>query len=274
MSEIEDHQLLHELSLEDDIVAEELPSELNLSEVSSDSSMSGVAPLPPDPVSDDPVLESGVARLPPDELDCGVLESVPIPTTSSTPTRPSALPTSSVSWAKNLVSTSVRRFFPGYHLDTSCSSESSMDEEQPSSMEVGVEGSGEPSVVEPDSQTVESKASQGTPAASLTGSTEAVIRPPSGDAVSLQSPSMPTVMNLPQTPQHVPPSSLQEAASSDVLGAAGRSEGPASTIQESVAKVSPCHSSAPVSSISGEATPSKGQPTLQGRVCEGSKCDR
>ncbi len=80
MSEIEDHQLLHELSLEDNVDIEELPSGLDLSGVSSDSSMSGEAPLPPDPVSDDPVLESGVARLPLDELDCGALESVPVHT--------------------------------------------------------------------------------------------------------------------------------------------------------------------------------------------------
>ncbi len=79
VSEIEDHQFLHELSLEDNVDTEELPSELNFSEVSSDSSMSGVAPLPPDPVSDDPVLESGVAQLPLDKLDCGALDSVPIP---------------------------------------------------------------------------------------------------------------------------------------------------------------------------------------------------
>ncbi len=64
VSEIEDDQLLHELSLEDDVDIEELPSELNLSEVSCDSSMSGAALLPPDPVSDDPVLESGVAWFP------------------------------------------------------------------------------------------------------------------------------------------------------------------------------------------------------------------
>ncbi len=251
VSEIEDHQLLHELSLEDDIDVEELPSELNLSEVSSYSSMSGVAPLPPDPVSDDLVLESGVARLPPDKLDCGALESVPVPTASSTPTRPLAPPTSSVSRAKGLVSTSVQRFFPGYHSDISCSSESSMDDQQPSSMEVVVEGSREPSVVEPDSQAVEFEASQGNPAASSTGSTEAVLRLPSSDAVLPRSPSTPTIMNLPQTSQHIPPSSLQEAASSDVLGAAGRSEGPASTVQESVVKVSPCRSSVPVSTISG-----------------------
>ncbi len=46
VSEIEDHQLLHELSLEDEIIAEKLPSELDLSVGSSDSSMSSVAPLP------------------------------------------------------------------------------------------------------------------------------------------------------------------------------------------------------------------------------------
>ncbi len=105
--------------------------------------------------------------------------------------------------------------------------------------------------MEPDSQTVESEASQGTPAASSTGSTKAVVHPPSGDAVLPWSPSTPTVVNLPQTPQHILPSSLQEAASSDVLGAAGQSEGPASTVQESVAKASPCCLSAPVSTISG-----------------------
>ncbi len=165
--EIEDHQLLHELSLEDDIDIEELPSELNLSEVSSDSSMSSEALLPPDPVSDDLVLESGVARLPPDELDCGALESVPVPTASSTPTRPSAPPPSSVFQVRALVSASTRKLFPSRHSDTSCSSESSMDEEQPSSKEVSIGDSKEPSVVEPDFQAVESEVPPGTPAASF-----------------------------------------------------------------------------------------------------------
>ena len=225
VSEIEDHQLLHELSLEDDIDIEELPSELNLSEVSSDSSMSGAAPLPPGPVSDDPVLKSGVAWLPPDKLDCGALESVPVPAASSMPIRLSAPPTSSVSQVQALVSASARRLFPGRHSDTSCSSESSMDEGQPSSKEISVGDSKEPSVVEPNFQAVESEVPPGIPAASSSGSTKAVVRSSSSDPVSPWLPSTSTIMNLPQTPRHVPPSSLQEAASFSVLGAAGRLEG-------------------------------------------------
>ncbi len=58
---IEDHQFLHELSLEDQVVVEELPSELDLSEASIASLMSGVAPLPPDSVSPASPVESGVA---------------------------------------------------------------------------------------------------------------------------------------------------------------------------------------------------------------------
>ncbi len=54
VAEIEDHQLLHELSLEDD-VEEELPCRLDLSAGSSDSSMSGVAPLPLDSAQDSAV---------------------------------------------------------------------------------------------------------------------------------------------------------------------------------------------------------------------------
>ena len=247
--EIEDHQFLHELSLEDAVDMEELPSELNLSGVSHDSSMSDVALLPPDPVSDDPIVESGVARLPPDELDCGDLNSAPIPAASSTPTHPSASPTSCVSQVQALVSASARRLFPGHLSDTSCSSNSSMDEEQLSSKEVSVGDSKEPSVVEPDSQAVESEVPPANPAASSTESTGAVMRLSFGDPVSPHSPSTSTIVNFPRTPQHVPPSSLQEAASSGMLGAAGWLEGPASTVQESVVQSSPCCSSVPVSTI-------------------------
>ncbi len=74
VSLVEDYQLLHELSLEDDAIAEDLERELDLSKVLTDSPMSSVAPLPPDPVSTDPVVESGVAQLPPDELDCGEVD--------------------------------------------------------------------------------------------------------------------------------------------------------------------------------------------------------
>ncbi len=252
VAEIKDHQLLHELSLEDDVIAEELPSKLNLSAVSSDLSMSGVAPLPPDPASDDPVQESGVARLPLDELECGVIENVPVQTASSTPICPSAPPVSSVSQAKVFMSTAIWSSFPILHSDTSCSSESfAMDEEQSSSVGADVQGSEGPGVVGPNSQTVESEALRDTPTASSLVTTEAIIHPSPSNAVSPQSTSTSSAMNLLRTPQHVLPTLLQEAASSDMLSAAGWSEDPASTVQESVLEGSPSRSPDLTSAISG-----------------------
>ncbi len=230
VAKIEDHQLLHELSLEDD-VEEELPRQLDLSVGSSDSSMSGVAPLPPDSAQDSAVQESGAARLPPDNLEDDVIQDIPVPSACSMPVHSSAPPTSGVSHAKAVVSTAVWKSFPVLHSDTSCSPSSSllgsfvMEQEEPTS--VGVE---------PDSQTVESMAPQGistSPTASQLVFTEAVIHSSSAAATSPMHQS--SVQELPRTPQHVPPSLLWEAASSDVLGAAGWSEDPASTIQESVA---------------------------------------
>ena len=250
VSEIEDHQLLHELSLEDDVDIEELPSGLDLSGVSSDSSISGEPPLPPDPVSDDPVLESGVAWLPPDELDCGALESVSCSHsqlyTNSSLGSPNLQCVPGPGSCECLRSEAVSR-----SSDTSCSSEFSMDEEQPSSKEVSIGDSKEPSMVEPVFQAVGSEVPPGTPAASSSESAEAVMRSSSSDPVSPWSPFPSTIVDLPQTPQHVLPSFLPEAASSSVLGAAGRSEGPASTVQESVAKVLLCSSSVAVSTIPG-----------------------
>ncbi len=252
VAEIEDHQLLHELSLEDDISAEELPHELDLSLVSSDSPMSGVAPLPPDPTSHDPVQESGVVRLPPDELDCGELENIPVPTACSTPICPLAPPVPVVSQAKVFVSTAIQSSFPVLHSDTSCSSESfAMDQEQCSSVEADVQGQEGPGDVEPNSRTVESEVLQDTLTALLQVTTEAVIHPSPSGVVSPPSESTSGAMNLPRTPQHVLPALLQEAASSDVLSAAEWSEDPALTIQESVLGGSPSHSSDKTSAISG-----------------------
>ena len=159
MSEIEDHQLLHELSLEDKIIAEKLPSELDLSVGSSDSSMSGVAPLPPDPASDDSVQESGVAQLPPDKLDCGGVENVPIPTACSMPIRPPV----PVAVTSSRVRASLRAILSKSPVpvlsDSSYSSESDiMEEEQVTVVQADLQGGS--SVVGPDSQTVESVAPQ------------------------------------------------------------------------------------------------------------------
>ncbi len=238
-SVIEDHQLLHELSLEDEVLVEQLPRELDLSAASTESSMSGVAPLPPDPVSFDPVVESSVAQLPPDGLDFGEVDSVPIPTACSMPTHSSAPPASSVPRTQFRLNISIcssihQKFFSEHHSDSSCS-ESSMEEGQPPAPE----GLGEPVVVVPDSQTVESVAPCSTPAASPVDFTEAVASSSSGSVVQLPPTSSPDVEKPPQTPQCIPPSSPQEAASSDVLGEAGRLEDPASTIPESAVKGSP-----------------------------------
>ncbi len=244
MSLVEDYQLLHELSLEDHAIAEELERELDLSEVSTDSPMSGVAPLPPDPVSTDPVVESGVAQLPPDKLDCGEVDSVPVPTACSMPACPSAPSSFSVSQTWSHLNTSIRssihrKFFPERHSDSSCS-DSSMDEGQ---LPVP-EGSGEPVVVGPDSQMVESVAPHNTPAASPMDFTEAVASSSSGSAIRLPPTSSSDVENPPQTPQCVPPSSPREAAVSGALGEAGRLEDPASTVPESVVTGSPSSSRA------------------------------
>ncbi len=247
VAEIEDHQLLHELSLEDDVDAEELPSELNLSAVSSVSSMSGVAPLPLDPASDNPVQESGVAQLPPDELDFGVIENIPVLTASSTPICLSA-PLAAASSCVRASLHAILSKSPGVLSDSSYSSESEvMEEEQVTVVQADIQEG--PGVVGPDSQTVESVAPQKTQTASLLVSTKAVIHPLPSDAVSPQSTS--SAINLPQTPQHILPTLLQEAASSDVLSAAGWSEDPASTVQESVLEGLPSCSSDLTSAIPG-----------------------
>ncbi len=251
VSLVEDYQLLHELSLEDDAIAEELEHELDLSEASTDLPMFGVAPLPPDPVSTYPVVESGVAQLPLDELNCGEVDSVPVPTACSTPARPSAPSSSSVSRTQSHLNTSIRssihrKFFPERHSDSSCS-DSSMDEGQL----LVPEGSGGPVVVGPDSQTVESMAPHSTPAASPVDFTEAVASSPSGSVIQppLTSPS--DVENPPQIPQCILPSSPREVAASGALGEAGRLEDPASTVPESVVMGSPSSSSAPSPAIPG-----------------------
>ncbi len=241
VSEIEDHQLLHELSLEDEVIAEELPSKLDLSVGSSDSSMSGVAPLPPDPASDDSVQESGVAQLPPDKLDCGGVENVPILTTCSTPIHPPVPVAVTSSCVRASLHAILSKSPVPILSDSSYSSQSDvMEEEQVTVVQADLQGGS--SVVGPDSQTVESVAPQEVQTASSLVSTEAVDRPPPSDAASSQSTSTSSVVDLPQTPQHVPPTLLQEAASSDVLGAAGWSEDPALTIQESVVEGPPSHS--------------------------------
>ncbi len=268
ISEIKDHQLLHKLSLEDDIAVEELPSELDLSEASTDSSMSGVAPLPPDSISTDLFIESGVAQLPPDKLDCDKVDSVPVPTASSTPFRQSAPPASSV--PRTLSRSNIRRsihqqFFSERLSDTSCS-DSSMDEGQP----LGPESSGEPAVVNPDSRTVESVALHSSPAASPVDFTRAVASSSPG-SVGLPSPIPSSdVENPPRTPQCVPPSLPQEAASSDMLSAAGQLEGPASTVQESVVTGSP--SSSPSPTIPGVLSASlRSNPAPEGGVVDSSE---
>ncbi len=173
--------------------------------------MSGVALLPPDPVSTDPVVESGVAQLPPDILNCGEVDSVPIPTACSMPARPSAPSSSSVSRTRSHLNTSIRssihqKFFPERHSDSSCS--------ESRGQLLVPEGSGEPVVVGPDSQMVESVAPHSTPAASPVDFTEAVASSPSGSVVQLPPTSSSDVENPPQTPQCIPPSSPWEAAAS------------------------------------------------------------
>ncbi len=265
VSEIEDHQLLHELSLEDDVAVEELPSELDLSEASSDSSMSGVAPLPPDSVSPDPIVESSVAQLPPDELDGDKVDSVPVPTASLTPFRQSAPPASSV--PSTLAHSNVRRrihqqFFSERLSETSCS-ESSMDEGQPHD----AEGSGEPAVVDPDSQTVESGTLHSSSAASLVDFAEAVASSSPGSAILPSLAPSADVENPPQTPQCVPPSPHQEVASSDMLSTTGRLEDPASTVQESVVTGFP--STSPSPTIPGALSASlRSNPTQEGGVVD------
>ncbi len=242
-SVVEDHQFLHELSLEVQAAVEELPSELDLSEASTVSLMSGVVPLPPDSVSPDPPVESGVAQVPPDELVSGEIDVAPVPAASSTPVRPSAPSVSSVSCSDHSRCDSILRdYLPDYVSDSSCSS---MDEER----SLNPEGSGKPVVVGPDSQTVESVAPHSSPAASLVDFTAAAASSSPGSIVRPQPICPSDIENPLQTPQCIPPSSPREAASSGTLSAAGRSEGPASAVQESAMMGSP--SSSPSSTIPG-----------------------
>ncbi len=173
-----------------------------------------------------------MAQLPPDELDCGGVENIPIPTACSTPIRP-PVPIAVTSLHVHVSLRAILSKSPVPILsDSSYSSESDvMEEEQVTVVQAGLQG--ESGVVGPDSQTVESVAPQEVQTALSLVSTEAVIHPPPSDAASLQSTLTLGVVSLPQTPQHVPPTLLWEAASSGVLGAARRSEDPASTVQES-----------------------------------------
>ncbi len=258
VAEIEDHQFLHELSLEDNIAAEKLPGELNLSANSSDSSMSGVAPLPPDPAQDDLVQESSVTRLPPDDLDCGVIEDIPVPSACSMPIHLSAPPAPGVSRAWATVCAVLQKSLEVLS-NMSCSSESFvMEKEQPISVEADVLEQEEPDVVGPDSQMVKSVAPQDALTASLLVTTEAVIHSSPSGVTSPLPASSSGVLDLPRTPQLVPLSYLQEAASSDALGAAGRSEDPASTIQESVLEGSLPPSLDPTSAIPGVLSAQEG----------------
>ncbi len=240
---VEDHQLLHELSLKDQATVEELPSELDLSEASTISLMSGVGPLPPDSISPDPSVESSVVQLPPDKLVCGEVDVAPVPTASSTPVRPSAPSQSSASRVRSRSNSShrgsiLRVYFPDDVSDSSCS-ESSMEEEGP----LGQEGSEKPVVVEPDSQTVESVAPPSSPASSPVDFTAAAALSSPGSIIHPQPVRSSDVEDPIQTPQCIPPSSPREVASSDVLSTAGRSEDPASAIHESVMTGSPSSSS-------------------------------
>ncbi len=268
VSEIKDHQLLHELSLEDDVTVEELPSELDLSEASSDSSMSSVALLPPDSISQDSFVESGVAQLPPDELDGDKVDSVPVPTASSMPFRQSAPPASSV--PSTLARSNIRRsihqqFFSERLSKTSCSN-SSMDEGQP----CDAEGSGELAVVNPDSQTVESGTLHSSSAGSLVDFAEAVASSSPGSAIlPLLAPSA-GVENPPWTPQCVLPSPHQEAASSDALSTTGWLEDPASIVQESVVTGFPSTSLSPT--IPGALSASlRSNPAQEGGVVDSTE---
>ncbi len=95
-AQIEDYQLLRELSLEDE-VDENLTRQLDLSADSSDSLMSGVAPLPLDSAQESAVQESGVAPLPLDNLQDETIQDIPVPSACSMPVRTSAPPTSGIS---------------------------------------------------------------------------------------------------------------------------------------------------------------------------------
>ncbi len=243
VSVVEDHQFLHELSLEDQATVEELPSELDLSEASTVSLMSGVGPLPPDSISPDPLVESSVAQVPPDELVHGEIDIAPVPAASSTPVRPSTPSVSSVSRSnRSRCGNILRDYLPDYVLDSSCSS---MDEER----SLNLEGSGKPVVVEPNSQTVESVAPPSSPAASPVDFTVAAASSSPGSIIRPQSIHPSDLENPLQTPQCVPPSFPREVASSGALSAAGRSEDPASAVQESALTGSP--SSSPSSTIPG-----------------------
>ncbi len=220
---------------------EELPSELDLSEASTASLMSGVAPLPPDSVSPASPVESGVARVPSDGLVSGEIDVPPVPAASSTPVRPSIPSVSSASRSDGSRRGSILQdYFPDDVSDSSCSS---MEEEQ----SLNPEGSEKLVVVEPDSQTVESVAPRSSPPASPVDFTAAAALSLPGSIIRPQ-PICPTNVESPlQTPQCVLPSSPWEAASSDALSAAGRSEDPALTIQESAMMGSPsCSSSCTV----------------------------
>ncbi len=259
VAEIEDHQLLHELSLEDDLDTEKLPSELNLSAVSSDSSMSGVALLPPDPTQDNSSQESGVAQLPLDELDCGVLKNIPVPSACSMPVHPSASPTPGVSHAKAVVSAAVRSSFPVLHSDTSFSLESSiMEQEQPSSAKADIQEQEGLDVAGPDSQMVESAALQDALTASSLVTTKAVVHSSPGGVTSSLPATSSDVLNLPWTPQCIPPTHLWEAAPSNALGAAGWSEDPALTVQESVVEGSSSHLLGSTSAVPGALSAQEG----------------
>ncbi len=134
------------------------------------------------------------------------------------------------------------------------------------------EGSGEPVVVGPDSQTVESVAPHSTPAASPVDFIEAVASSLSGLAIQPQLTSSSDVENPPQTPQCVPPSSPREAAASGALGEAGWLEDPASTVPESVVMGSPSSSTAPSTTIPGAlSAPLGSNHILEGGVADSSE---
>ncbi len=244
VSVVEDHQFLHELSLKDQAGVEELPSELDLSEASTASLMSGVGPLSPDSVSPDPPVESGVAQVPPDELVSGEIDVAPVPAASSTPVCPSIPSVSSVS-----------------RSDSSCSS---MDEEQ----SLNSESSGKPVFVGPDSQMVESVAPHSSSAASPVDFTAAAASSSPGSIIRPQPFHPSDVENPPQTSQCILPSSPRGAASSGALSAAGRLEDPASAIQESAMMGSP--SSSPSFTIPGALSTSLRSNHTQESDVEGS----
>ncbi len=208
VSVVEDHQFLHELSLEAQAAVEELPSELDLSEASMVSLMSGVGPLPLDSISPDPLVESDVVQVPPDELVSGEIDVAPVPAASSTPVRPSTLSVSSVSRSNHSRCGSILwDYLPDYVSDSSCSS---MDEE----WSLNPEGSGKPVVVEPDSQTVESVAPPSSPATSPVDFTAAAASSSPGFVIRPQLIHPFNIEDPLQTPLCVPPSSPREAAES------------------------------------------------------------